>query len=467
MKKGVSQFIAILLMVVIAFVCGFGGSLAANWASNKGYLPESVSGTAVSAKPVQPAEQASKDVKPETANNNTETITINVDGDMTVAEAVAQKVSPSVVGISTKYTYTSYTNSFFGWGGSSQSYEASSVGTGFIVDERGYILTNAHVVNDGDTNSITVSLYDGDTAEAEVLYSNSALDLAIIKIDAEGKDLVVAELGDSDEVNVGSYAAAIGNPLGLAFERSMSQGIISGLNRSITVTNESTGGTTTMEGLIQTDATINDGNSGGPLLNSKGQVIGVNSARASRGENMGFAIPINVAKPIVQQIINTGSYNRPLLGITGIGLEDQKSYSSTELQEYFGTATGIYIYSLTEGGGAEAAGIEKGDIITEIDGVAVGTMNKLNTLLVKYNPGDTVTLTVMRDGKEMKVDVTISGDKNETQLQKNDKPEPPQPNDDYDPEDLYEKQFGGELDDDHSGEGFSGGQPGEGRGNRP
>ncbi len=468
MKKGLSQLVAILLMMAIAFACGFGGNLAANWASNKGLLPESF--TRVSAEP-QPAESAAVQNTPENTEEtkkDPEQITVNVDGDMTVAEAVAQKVLPSVVGISTKYLYTSYINSFFGWGGNSQSYEATSIGTGFIVDERGYILTNAHVVNDGDFKSITVSLYDGETAEAEVLYTNPTLDLAVIKIDAEGMDLVAAELGDSEEVNIGSYAAAIGNPLGLAFERSMSQGIISGLNRAITVTNESTGGTTTMEGLMQTDATINSGNSGGPLLNSKGLVIGINSAKASNGEGMGFAIPINVAKPIVQQIISTGSYNRPLIGITGIGLEDQTSYTEEQLKDYFGTATGIYVYSLTEGGGAEAAGIQKGDIITEVNGTAVGTMNKLNTLLVQYDPGQTVTLTILRDGKEKTVDVVLTGDKSASLLEKDTEEHAQQaPEDDFDPDDMYEDQYGEEPEqrEGRPGEGgFNGGQSG---GRRP
>jgi len=463
MKKGTSQFIAILLMVAIAFVCGFGGSVAGSWAVRNGYLDKYIGAEQTTAS----AESASAET-PVVSDSKSpaEPITINVDSDMTVAEAVAQKVLPSVVGISTTFTYTSYINSFWGWGGNSQSYDTTAVGTGFIVDERGYILTNSHVVNDGDTKSITVSLYDGDTAEAEVLYTNSTLDLAVIKIDPNGKELVAAELGDSDEVNIGSYAAAIGNPLGLAFERSMSQGIISGLNRAITVTNESTGGTVTMEGLIQTDATINSGNSGGPLLNSKGQVIGINSAKASDGEGMGFAIPINVAKPIVQQIMNTGSYNRPYIGITGIGLEDQTSYTEDQLKEYFGTSTGIYVYSLTEGGGAEAAGIEKGDIITKLNGTAVGTMNKLNTLLVQYDPGQTVTLTIMRDGKERNVEVTLTGDQSTSLLDKTTE-EQQSGEDDFDPDDMYEDQYG-EPEQGRSGEGgFNGGQPGEGRGQRP
>ena len=402
MKKAVSQLISIILVAVIAFACGFGGSivkdyLVKNEILNLPFLEE--------AETPQPAElpPAKETEEPQPGN-----MTINVTQDVTIAEAIAAKVLPSVVGVSTTYEVTYGGYDFFGWGGGGYSYDVEGVGTGFVVDKAGYILTNSHVVNDGDTKSINVSLYDGETVPAIILWNNSTLDLAIIKIEGVD-DLVEAELGDSDEINVGSYAAAIGNPLGLAFERSMSQGIISGLNRSIDVQNES-GSTSSMEGLIQTDATINNGNSGGPLLNSHGQVVGINTAKAGNGEGMGFAIPINTAKPIIEQIIKTGAYNRPYIGITGIGLDEQTSYNDAQLQEYFGTTTGVYVYSVTEGGGAERAGIQKGDIIVEVEGIPVGTMNKLNTVLVTYNPGDTVRIKVLREGEEMTFNVHLTGE---------------------------------------------------------
>ena len=188
----------------------------------------------------------------------------------------------------------------------------------------------------------------------------------------------------------------------------MSQGIISGLNRSIEVSDGSSGKTTTMEGLMQTDATINSGNSGGPLFNSKGQVIGINTAKASSGEGMGFAIPINVAKPIVEQIKASGNYERPYIGISGISLQEQQQYSSDALIEQFGTDKGIYVASVSPNGGA-AAGLQQGDIITEVNGVEVGTMNKLNQELVQYAIGDSVTLTVMRDKTEQTFDVQLLG----------------------------------------------------------
>ena len=160
---------------------------------------------------------------------------------------------------------------------------------------------------------------------------------------------------------------------------------------------------------MQTDATINSGNSGGPLLNSEGEVIGINTAKAESGEGMGFAIPINVAKPIVEQIMREGHYERPYLGIRGISLQEQREYNSDTLEEYFGTAVGIYIDSVASGGGAEKAGLRRGDVITAIDGTQVGSMNKLNTVLVRYRVGDQVSLSVMRDKKLLTLTVTLSG----------------------------------------------------------
>ena len=401
MKKGITQLIAILLIAVIAFGCGFAGTYAYNFAVGKGWIRGAQGRTSANSVTLTPAQTA----------GNAGSVTINVSDDPTIAEAIAAKTLPSVVGISTviTQTYSGFGGFFgfgFGGGGDNYSYDTTAVGTGVIVDKTGYILTNSHVVNDGDTKSITVSLYDGDTVEGTVLWNDATLDLAVVKIEDTG-NLVAAELGDSDTINIGSYAAAIGNPLGLEFERSMSQGIISGLGRSIAVSSES--GTVTMEGLMQTDATINSGNSGGPLLNSKGQVIGINTAKASSGEGMGFAIPINVAKPIVEQIKASGSYERPYIGISGISLQEQNQYSSEQLIEQFGTDKGIYVASATPNGGAAAAGIRQGDVITAVNGTEVGTMNKLNQLLVQFKVGDSVTLTIMRDKAEQDIDVVLGG----------------------------------------------------------
>ncbi|MCR4725566.1 MAG: trypsin-like peptidase domain-containing protein [Clostridia bacterium] len=403
MKKGISQLIAILLIAVIAFGCGFGGAYAYNFAVDKGWIAAAETGRTAQSEEEQ---EVSGTVTP------ADSISINTSGDITIAEAIADKAMPSVVGISTvaEQTYSGFGGfgGFWNFGGGGGTYDTTMIGTGVIVDKAGYILTNSHVVNDGDAKSVTVSLYDGSDVEGTVLWNDPTLDLAVVKIEDTG-DLIAAELGDSDTVKIGAYAAAIGNPLGLEFERSMSQGIISGLNRSIEVSDGSSGKTTTMEGLMQTDATINNGNSGGPLFNSKGQVIGINTAKASSGEGMGFAIPINVAKPIVEQIKASGNYERPYIGISGISLQEQQQYSSDALIEQFGTDKGIYVASVSPNGGAAAAGLQQGDIITEVNGVEVGTMNKLNQELVQYAIGDSVTLTVMRDKTEQTFDVQLLG----------------------------------------------------------
>lgn len=323
-----------------------------------------------------------------------DTIVINVSEDYSLAEAIAEKVMPSVASVSCVYE-ESFT-SFFS-GGRIFTQENSCVGTGFVVDSRGYILTNSHVVNDGNYKKIEISLYDGLEIEGNLLWNDSTLDLAVVKIDVE--NLKAVELGDSDKVKIGSYAAAIGNPLGLTFERSITQGIISGLDRTITVSSSSTVSGTTMEGLFQTDAAINSGNSGGPLLNSKGEVIAVASAKASNGESMGFAIPINVAKPIIAEIIETGYYERVYLGISAIGIEQQSSVSKEALESYYGSSKGIYIASVSKGGGAYKAGLKEGDVILKVNGVEVGTMNKMYSLLVNYKSGDTVEVEFLRDGK--------------------------------------------------------------------
>lgn len=204
-----------------------------------------------------------------------------------VYQAVSEKAKPSVVGITT--TTLSSDNTF------SMPTESTGVGTGIIVDSNGYILTNSHVISDGQAKTVNVLFSDGSTIDGEVYWYDSQLDLAIVKVNKTG--LTAAELGDSDKVQIGDISVAIGNPYGLDLAGTVTQGIISGLDRTISTSE------TTMTGLIQTDASINSGNSGGPLLNSSGQVIGINTAKASEGEGLGFAIPINTAKPIIESII--------------------------------------------------------------------------------------------------------------------------------------------------------------------
>ena len=396
------KIIAVILIAVMSFGFGLAGGLCADWVKEKidaktaSSDPSDLVNVGNAAHYV--GENSSVDV------DQSGNVTINVSGDYTLAEAIAEKVMPSVVSVTCTYEY-SYSYGW-SWGGSRDyTQEAQAVGTGFIVDSNGYIVTNSHVVNDGNYKSINISLYDGSTLEGQLLWNDSTLDLAVVKINKSG--LAPVELGDSDQVKIGSYAAAIGNPLGLTFERSMSQSIISGLDRTITVSSSSSLSGTTMEGLLQTDAAINSGNSGGPLLNSKGQVIGVASAKASSGESMGFAIPINVVKPIIEQIVTNGSYERVYLGITAIGIEQQTSVSKEALEEYYGSSTGIYVASVSKGGGADRAGLQEGDVILTVNGTKVGTMNKMYSLLVNYRSGDVIHITFLRNGQTHEADVEL------------------------------------------------------------
>ncbi len=392
------KIVAVILIAVMAFGFGLAGGLCADWIKDK--IAQKVGNGTNLIGMDDAAYEASEERKAEHSGN----VTINASGDYTLAEGIAEKVMPSVVSVKCTYEET-YSYGWYWGGGQNYTQEATAVGTGFIVDQSGYIVTNSHVVNDGDCKNITINLYDGDSLEAKLLWNDSTLDLAVVKIDKTG--LKAAELGDSDTLKIGSYAAAIGNPLGLTFERSMSQGIISGLDRTITVSSSSSLSGTTMEGLLQTDAAINSGNSGGPLLNMYGQVVGIASAKASSGESMGFAIPINVAKPIIEQIIEKGFYERVYLGITAIGIEQQTSVSPEALEEYYGSSTGIYVASVAKGGGADRAGLQEKDVILTVNGTKVGTMNKMYSILVSCKSGDTVHITYLRNGMEHETDVVL------------------------------------------------------------
>ena len=236
--------------------------------------------------------------------------------------------------------------------------EERGVGSGVIVEPNGYILTNDHVVGK-NAREINVLFENGQQMPAVVLWQDSALDLALIRVDATG--LPYAELGDSDRVSVGDIAVAIGSPLGLRFQRTVTSGVISALNRSLMVGPE--GEEVIMEDLIQTDASINPGNSGGPLLNARGQVIGINSAKASEAEGIGFAVPINIAKPIIKQVVEKGFFRPMYLGIDGYDREIAGYHNSDiDIQK------GIYVIRVHNNTPASAAGIREGDIILELDG---------------------------------------------------------------------------------------------------
>ena len=315
-------------------------------------------------------------------------IVINDDGKTTnVYQAVSKKALPSVVGITTT---TVSSDNFF-----SMPTESTGVGTGIIVDSNGYILTNSHVISDGQARTVNVLFSDGSTIDGNVAWYDSQLDLAIVKVEKTG--LTAAELGDSDKVSIGDISIAIGNPYGLDLASTVTQGIISGLDRTIS-TEE-----TTMTGLIQTDASINAGNSGGPLLNESGQVIGINTAKASEGEGLGFSIPINTAKPIIESVIEKGSYEKVTLGIKGTDAETYAKYTNQQLS----SESGVYVSEVISGSAAEKAGIKSGDIITKIDDVDLSVMSDLTKQLYNYTTGDKAQITVNRNGKEIKLDVTF------------------------------------------------------------
>jgi S1-C subfamily serine protease len=311
-------------------------------------------------------------------------ITITPTEGITPVTAAAKKAIGSVVGITTVQEM----RELF-W-----SRDVEGVGSGVIIDSNGYILTNSHVIGDGKAKSISVLIENRDKIQGKVLWYDSSLDLAIVKVEA--KDLQVAELGDSDILDVGQLAVAIGNPLGLDFQRSVTSGVISGLHRSIRVDEYNI-----IEDLIQTDASINPGNSGGPLLNSEGAVIGINTAKVKTGEGLGFAIPINLIKPIAEQVIKEGKFSSVYIGFQGTEVERFEREFGTRL----GIDSGVVIIEILQNSPAEKANLEVLDIITEIDNQKVENMTQLRKILYKYKIGDKTVLTINRNGQNMEVQI--------------------------------------------------------------
>lgn len=317
-------------------------------------------------------------------------VNINLTDDVYFAAAVAEKTQKTVVGITTNIVQQY--NTFFG----PQTQKSQSMGSGFIVDSNGYIVTNAHVIGDGQYENITVSLIDGTNEVGEVLWYDTTLDLAVVKINKTG--LPTVELGNSDELMVGEPTVAIGNPMTLDLERTVTQGIISGLNRSIAFDNG-----TVIEPLIQTDASINAGNSGGPLFNAKGQVIGINTAKMSTAEGLGFSIPINTAKPIIEQIIDNGTFSTVYVGIKGVDVETyEKGYGIDLTADY-----GVVIIETMKDSPAATAGLQPNDVITAIDGEKIESMSDLKRNLYGYKNNDVVELTIIRNGNEQNVTMTL------------------------------------------------------------
>ena len=280
--------------------------------------------------------------------------------------------------------------------------ESLGLGTGFIVTENGYIVTNQHV--SGDKNGTCyVTLEDGRNFNASVVWADSDLDLSIIKINTT--NLSYLELGDSDSIKVAQSVYAIGNPIGFAFQRTVTSGIISGLNRTIKL--EEDDKTYYMEDLIQTDATINPGNSGGPLIDVNGKVLGVNSVKITSAEGIGFAVPVNILKPIIEKFKNDGKFNAATLGIFAYD-ESMIPYINQELGTNYSLDYGIYVTSVIRNSPADNAGIVQGDIILEIDGKKLNKMSTLRQYIYEKNIGDTVKIKYLRNRKEIEINVTLA-----------------------------------------------------------
>lgn len=336
-----------------------------------------------------------KENKNEFSNDtkNKSEININTGDDITMERAVVKKSIDSVVGITTKTKATK--NTIFG----SQTGYVEGVGSGSIVTKDGYILTNSHVVSNGDASEINVLLSDNKTMKAKLVWNDTTLDLAVIKVEANNLDPI--DLGDSDKVSVGDKAVAIGNPLGLELQSTVTSGIISGLNRTVSFENGAQ-----MDGLMQTDAAINSGNSGGALLNSKGELIGINTAKAGNSDGIGFAIPVNLAKKVIKEIAKNGKFNSVYLGITGINL-DLLLQSNNIDPKSVGSEDGVYVQSISDDAKKY---FRKGDIITEIDGKRVKDMSNLKKILLNYNVGDTCKIKLVRAGDVKEFDFKFTVD---------------------------------------------------------
>lgn len=321
----------------------------------------------------------------------------------------SNKILPSIVGIEVSYTVTSNSiGSFFGYS-QPQNSTATATGSGIIISEDGYIVTNNHVVDSTSSNSyyelskatsIKIKLnsdtygddatYDA-TYDATVVGQDSQTDLAVLKIEKTG--LTAAEFADSDQAVVGEFVMAVGSPLGL--DTTVTQGIVSAVNREV----ESDG---TKYTCIQTDAAINSGNSGGALINSDGKVIGINTLKLSGTgvEGIGFAIPINSATDVINQLKDHQKVLRPYIGITGINLDEQTA-------KRYKLEVGVYIKSIEDFSPAEKAGLKAGDVIVKADGKSITTMDELNEIKNSHQIGDTITLTVNRNGSDKDITVTL------------------------------------------------------------
>lgn len=321
---------------------------------------------------------------------------------------IARTVGPSVVSVNVTSQTGGGIQSLFG---GNQADSQESAGTGVIIDAKGIIMTNRHVVPAG-TSTVSVTLSDGTELDSvEVIgrtNESDSLDVAFLRVkDAKGKTLKAATLADSSKVQVGDKVVAIGNALG-QFQNTVTSGIISGYGRSVQAGDSSGNSIESLQNLFQTDAAINPGNSGGPLVNTSGEVVALNTAVAGDAQNIGFAIPINDLQGLIKSVLATGKLLRPYLGVRYLSLTDDYAY-----QLNLKTSRGAYIYTsrtgaaIVSGSPAEKAGLKEKDVITKIDDTKIDENNSLTSALGRHSVGDTVTLTIVRDGKEQSIKVKL------------------------------------------------------------
>jgi len=310
--------------------------------------------------------------------------------------SIVSKVSPSVVSITTK----SQAETYFGVA------DQEGAGTGIVVSADGYVMTNKHVVNGADT--VGVVLADGTAYDnVRVIGTDPLNDVAFLKI-PNVSNLTPVELGNSSSIRVGQQVVAIGNSLG-QYQNTVTSGIISGTGRPVSAQSGDGGSVESLTDLLQTDAAINPGNSGGPLLNMAGQVIGMNTAVAADAQGIGFAIPVNGMKGVLKGVLDKGEVQRAFLGVSYIPVTPE-----TAKQYNLSAKSGAYVFSgsssasVASGSPADKAGIKEKDVITKINDVEIGTNGALSTLVGEYAPGDTITLTLLRDGKEQTVKATLT-----------------------------------------------------------
>ena len=303
---------------------------------------------------------------------------------------VIEKTTQSVVGIS---KLKNVGNSIF----SNSTAEELGLGTGIIVTENGYILSNEHVTG-SKYSKCYVTLEDGKTYDGTVMWSDTSLDLSITKIDA--KNLQYVTLGNSNDIRVGETVYAIGNPIGFEFRRTVTSGIISAKNRTIKL--EENNSQVYMSDLIQTDATINPGNSGGPLIKPNGEVVGINTVKITSAEGIGFAIPINVVKNVIESYKTTGNFEQATIGISAYDKEVIPYLNSSINFE-----DGIYVAQITKNGPADKTELKEGDIILSIDDKKLNTMNDLREYIYTKKPGDSVNLKILRGKINKEITITL------------------------------------------------------------